>query len=70
MSSDEYSIDLVKRAESLDKVMGYDRVFKKLAEIITENGDSKSAASICSHIKRIADKNDRELNIQARALID
>ncbi len=70
MSSDEYSFDLVKRAESLDKVMGYDRVFKKLAEIITENGDSKSAASICSHIKRIADKNDRELNIQARALID
>lgn len=70
MSSEEYSIDLVKRAESLDKVMGYDGVFKKLADIITKNGDSKSAASICAHIKRIADKNDRELNIQARALID
>ena len=70
MSSEEYSIDLVRRAESLDKVMGYDGVFKKLAGIITKNGDSKSAASICAHIKRITDKNDRELNIQARALID
>lgn len=70
MNSEEYSIDLVKRAENLDKVMGYDGVFKKLADIITKNGDSKSAASICVHIKRIADKNDRELNIQARALID
>lgn len=70
MISEEYSTDLVKRAENLDKVMGYDGVFKKLANNIVENGDSKSAASICSNIKRIADKNDRELNSQARALVD
>ena len=70
MISEEYSTDLVKRAENLDKVMGYDGVFKKLADNIVENGDSKSAASICSNIKKIADKNDRELNSQARALVD